>query len=282
MRELSAWHYLVIMTVPFGIFLSLRFGILGLSVFSLFNLAICYFCPDDVLQRNNTISANHKKPHLLENPYKTQEATYGLTLILPIISLILVWIFSPEAIATFVLQYNWVDIVNDNIQMRAKLIVDPQGMDLNAGNHTLQRLDRMQDFPPRLLMYEILNRIMIFFFLPLLIALSTFERTQDKRIRALYEPTHPQGLLLINPFRAAIGFFLLFIGFNYFLGISVEVVADYQSRLNHNYWDIHVFLFLVLGPLVMLICWMGLFIFPDSLLAIIRTSQRRYLQYEPK
>ena len=110
MRELSAWHYLVILTVPCGIFVSLRFGVLGLSIFTLINLAISYFIPDGILNERHSGSVQQEISHPLENPNKTQEATFGLALGLPIISLILVWVFSPEVIAAFLLKLSLIHI----------------------------------------------------------------------------------------------------------------------------------------------------------------------------
>jgi len=49
MRHLTAWHYLVMVTIPLGMFLSLRFGLLGLVLFTAINLLTCYYCPDRIL-----------------------------------------------------------------------------------------------------------------------------------------------------------------------------------------------------------------------------------------
>lgn len=269
MKYLSLWHYLVMMTVPFGIFLSLRFGLLGLIVFSVINLVICYFCPDNILPRPPPDKAGEALRTPSVQAEGTLVATYLLALIiLPLISTVVVWTYSPQDVAAFILDWAWLGIINENVQMTTAYMVDATVIDANISDHALLNLKRMREVLPRLSMYVITYGIMVYFFLPALIALTTFDRTQDKRRRAIYEVTHPEGLRLLKLLRASILCFILFVGVGYVCTTPVAMLFEVSYQLSSADRAIG----LIIITMTMPFCWMVVLLFADSFLAIVRTS----------
>jgi len=126
MRHLSKWHYIVIMTVPFGVFLSMQFSLIGLIVFSGLNLAICFRCRDAILLEKTPVLTNQRLGiSLKEPPNKFSLITVWALFVLPLlISLGFVWAYSAEQIAGFILRWKWLGIVNQNVHMVTTYMAD--------------------------------------------------------------------------------------------------------------------------------------------------------------
>jgi len=187
MRHLSKWHYIVIMTVPFGVFLSMQFSLIGLIVFSGLNLAICFRCRDAILLEKTPVLTNQRLGiSLKEPPNKFSLITVWALFVLPLlISLGFVWAYSAEQIAEFILRWKWLGIVNQNVHMVTTYMADTSSFNVNLGDGDLRKLDRMKDYYPRLSMFIVLSRLMVYFFLPVLIVITTFDRARDIKATSL-------------------------------------------------------------------------------------------------
>ena len=126
MKQLSKWYYWALFTVPLGIVLCLLFGILGLCVFSIINLAFCNFLPDNFLFLKAPDSVSHFSRKQI---YKAEDAiicTMGLAFfLLPALCVAICFFFSVEDISNFILGKAHWGIVNDTTIKSATFAIIP-------------------------------------------------------------------------------------------------------------------------------------------------------------
>ena len=117
MRNLSNWHYLAILTVPFGIILGFQFGIMGLLAFSILNLFICHKCPDSFLFQKAPDSLNRlsgKQFYKAERTYINLQSTI---LLLSLLFGVLVWTQPSEKLARLIIKLSPLASLNNNIEI---------------------------------------------------------------------------------------------------------------------------------------------------------------------
>jgi len=229
MRHLSKWHYIVIMTVPFGVFLSMQFSLIGLIVFSGLNLAICFRCRDAILLEKTPVLTNQRLGiSLKEPPNKFSLITVWALFVLPLlISLGFVWAYSAEQIAGFILRWKWLGIVNQNVHMVTTYMADTSSFNVNLGDGDLRKLDRMKDYYPRLSMFVVLSRLMVYFFLPVLIVITTFDRARD--IKATNMIVKSVNDTIFKRIEFAVLLFLLFCLGNYLCSAPYILLFDHAN-----------------------------------------------------
>lgn len=218
MKQSYKWHYLVIMTVPLGVFLSMRFGFLGLVLFSILNLAICFRCLDTNLPEKKWPRDYQLKGKKLNTPSSTNAQVVAWALLISpiVLSIGFTWFFPPQEIARFILEWDWLGVINQNNKIAAAYMVDTSVIDLNISDSNLRGLEEMRGRYPRVSMFAIISRIMVYLFLPIFIALTTFSRAQELRAKPISTQSgHNELFKAFKNFEIGGLAMLLFIIFSY-------------------------------------------------------------------
>ena len=277
MRQLTGWHYLAIATIPLGIFLSLRFGLPGLALFTAINLLLCSYCPDTLLFQKRPDSVHR----LSRKQFYTGELTINAVvvlslLIIPVISIAIVWIYSPLDIAKFVLQWPSFEVVNDNVKLTLSSLADSSIQDSDLRHGTQKNIEEMQKYYTKSSLYAIVYRLTIYLFLPIMIAVSTFDRT--RAARSGHEFSNSQK---ISMFERLIGVGIVL---GLFLLVDYSCSTPYFWLFNSKASILNVILPFSLGFsfLALLIALDGLFAKPQTFRTEHATDYELYLERRKK
>ena len=250
MRNLSNWHYLAILTVPFGIILGFQFGIMGLLAFSILNLFICHKCPDSFLFQKAPDSLNRLSGKQFYKAERTYIYLQSTILLLSLLFGVLVWTQPSEKLARLIIKLSPLASLNNNIEIALNYFVAPSSLSTNHPNDIQQGLDFMRQSNPRLAIYAIIFHLAAYFYLPIMIAFSTFDRTRAARASFQYRQTHNskhpnRWMIFVFIFSLLIGAYILtskpFIHPDYFINAWVK--------------SLHAILILM-SPWVMAFGWM--------------------------
>ena len=224
MRTLGAWHYLAICSIPLGIFLSLRFGLYGLISFAILNLVICHFCPDSYLFQKPPDSVNRLSgKQFYKGDAGAFQLLFSIVIFVPIITAFIVIAFSPKEVANFILKMAWLDVVNDNVIIATSYMVDSSSFPKDSDAQLLKALEIMQKDYPRLSLGIIIYRLLAYCFLPVLIAISTFERTRSARSSHNTRKAKPVNFAAHFLFPAIA--IVIFLNANYWCSAAYELVS---------------------------------------------------------
>jgi len=250
MKQLTSWHYLAILSAPFGILLSLLYASYGLLIFTLFNLVICYYCPDSFLFKKSPDGISQFSGKQFYKGGKSSSQLYLSTfLVIPLTTTILILAFSPKEIANFILGLSWLGVVNEDVVKAASYIIEGPVAVPNVDVQTLKELGVMrQDYPKRSLAI-IVYRLIAYCFLPILITLSTFDRTREARSTFNFRNEKPASL---SKRILGIGIALvILIGANYLCSAAYKT-AYLTSNSALYYVDVAI----LVPPVFIIISWM--------------------------
>ena len=261
MKKLTSWHYVTILSIPLGIFLSLLYGGYGLLIYSIFNLIICHYCPDIILFQKapDGVSQFSGKQY-----YKGGDSFAQLLLttfvIIPVITVILILVFSPKEIADFIVGLSWLNVVNDDVVRAATYISEGPAAVPNITVQTLNELEVMKKDYPRRSLGFITCRIIAYCFLPILIAISTFDRT--RATRSTFEFRNAKHVSMLKNILGTILVIIIFMGANYFHSAVYKTAYIYSRSFPIN--DVIGFLPV---PFLLIISWMILLAVGDALIS---------------
>lgn len=181
MKQLTSWHYLALLSLPLGIYLSLQFGLLGLALFTVINLTLCHFCPDSFLfqKRPDAVHRFSKKQF-----YSGRDSGLffsSLMILVPVVATIIVWVFSPQELSKTMLNWSDLGVVNDYLKMTLFYIVEPSAVAPHLTEQMLADLESMIRYHLRLSLYAAVCRLLLYIALPIAIVFSTFDRTRAAR-----------------------------------------------------------------------------------------------------
>jgi len=184
------------MTVPFGIGLSLLFGVIGLVIFSALNLLICYYCPDTYLFQkapSTVLRISKKQIYKLSDMFLVVLGV-GIFLV-PLISIGLIWVFTIQGISAFVLEWGRLEIINEHVKLTATYMIDGSLFDKNIDDDTIRKLEIMRQERSWFATYTMISRIMAYILLPIYIVITTFERTRAARSSYQFAQSRQQHIL---------------------------------------------------------------------------------------
>ncbi|MDB2438572.1 hypothetical protein N9W89_07625 [Hellea sp.] len=230
MKRISKWHYLVIATMPLGVFLGLTYGPIGLIVVLAMNVFICHLCPDTLLFLKAPDSVNRLSGRQFYKASITVESVFGLTFfIFPIILGITVWIFQPSQIANLILKLSWADVFNDSVRLTVAYIADPAVLPIGVDEQMSNSLAKMKSFHPQFSLYMIIFKLAAYIYLPILTAWSTFDRT--RAARAGYEFRVSKKSSRLNAFPFAVGALVFLVAFNYYASLPSLYIENWHPRM---------------------------------------------------
>ena len=261
MKQLTSWHYLAILSVPTGIYLSLVYGSYGLLVFSIFNLVICYSCPDTFLFKKAPDGVSQFSGKQFYKGGKSFSQLYVSTfLVIPLTTTILILAFSTKEIANFILGLSRLDVVNEDVVKAATYIIEGPVAVPNIDVQTLKELEVMrQDYPKRSLAI-IVYRLISYCFLPVLIAFSTFDRTREARSTFNFRNEKPASR---SKRILGIGIaFIILIGSNYLCSAAYKTA--YLTSNSVLFYDDFAIL---VPPVFIILSWMILLGVGDRLIS---------------
>ncbi len=266
MKRISIWYYLVTTTILLGVFLSLVFGPAGLIAVLAINLYVCHLSPDSFLFLKAPDSVDRHSGKQFYKASRTVGYVMGLTFfIFPITLAIIVLALQPPQTANFILMSSWTGTLNDGVRLTLGYIADPTSLPIDADEKTSQTFANMRAIHTKSYLYIIAFKQAAYIFIPIITALSTFDRTRAARSGYEFRVSRNKSSLSVLPI--SIGALAYLAALNYYASMSFIDSESFHSFRG----GMHRFMGTVAISSVVGLCWLFILEFFDTLISRPRT-----------
>jgi len=212
MSQSSKWYFIASLCTLLSVVLCLRFAMLGLILASAISLALCYFCPDSFLYRKAPTRVSKVSGKEFYTPIFTANTLMTLAvLVLPLISLGV--IYSDQETTRIFLNWTSLGVINEDVKLSLAYILNDVELPTTSNSDSLKKLKIMGEYRKDISLYLIVNRLSLYFFLPIFIIATAFDRTRSERNSYEFNKKFQHSFL--NSMLFALALFALFLGLNH-------------------------------------------------------------------
>jgi len=222
----------MVCTIPLGIWLSVQFGMVGLAAHSILCLIIGYNCPDTVLFQKPPDDVNR---HTGKQYYKGVSKDF----------------------VVFISRFSRTEIVNDNMLMTTNYLAFGSADGFEISDKTYEKLDNMRKYFPRFCLYAVVSRLIIYIWLPILIAISVFDHSRISRNDYDFRRFRQKPAVSHLKQLAGISIVFPFIYWLDYVCASPFILAD----LKRGQFG------LIIGPSALVMLWMGLLLAASQIIS---------------
>ena len=248
----------MVCTIPLGIWLSVQFGMVGLAAHSILCLIIGYNCPDTVLFQKPPDDVNR---HTGKQYYKGVSSGVLISFIaligMPITVGIIIWTVSLQDFVVFISRFSRTEIVNDNMLMTTNYLAFGSADGFEISDKTYEKLDNMRKYFPRFCLYAVVSRLIIYIWLPILIAISVFDHSRISRNDYDFRRFRQKPAVSHLKQLAGISIVFPFIYWLDYVCASPFILAD----LKRGQFG------LIIGPSALVMLWMGLLLAASQIIS---------------